>query len=510
MKIRHAMGILLAGGSLLLAACGDDNDMVVPPTNTPVPTSTNTRPPATATRTVTPAPPTATHTATVAVATATVTNTPEPGTPTNTVPVPPTATITPTVPITDVRCGNGGTPEPGEECDDGNNFGGDGCAPNCTSETAVDTSFRTGATCTGGPNPGIECTRDSACQALGNFGYCESLTGARVQYSTFSLGLGIVGTQTLRVGKPRNEAVKNAEGTVIFQPGQVPVTVRANELSFEPVVVPGVACACVRAVEDPAAGPGNAGSGILGCGDDGLADVNITTTLDHVTNDEDPNCERGIVEVDGRCVDSGGGSCGRGEECTCQDGPNPGNVCTATADCDDPHGTTPNPACKGEPVETPSGQGARGSAVVRLTTAIFAITGVAQDEECEPNPANALMGPDGVPCTDDDPNKGEAAPATTTTGMVAATILDAQPCRTGLTGCATSPPNSYVGTTTIGGGGSCGSFPCISTAEGAPFNCDLVVSNPSGALSGGRLVGAFGILDSSIGDNVVTTGFAFE
>ena len=72
---------------------------------------------ATETRTIT-ATATATHTVTT---TATV----------------PTATITdtPTITPTPAPCGNGG-PDPGEECDDGNGFAGDGCEPDCTVSAA--------------------------------------------------------------------------------------------------------------------------------------------------------------------------------------------------------------------------------------------------------------------------------------------------------------------------------------------------------------------------------------
>ena len=42
-------------------------------------------------------------------------------------------TASPVVPEDPVTCGNG-LLDPGEECDDGNTSGGDGCAADCTDE----------------------------------------------------------------------------------------------------------------------------------------------------------------------------------------------------------------------------------------------------------------------------------------------------------------------------------------------------------------------------------------
>jgi cysteine-rich repeat protein len=47
---------------------------------------------------------------------------------------------TPTEVFEEFRCGNG-IREPGEACDDGNTFGGDGCSEDCSPETLVTSSF---------------------------------------------------------------------------------------------------------------------------------------------------------------------------------------------------------------------------------------------------------------------------------------------------------------------------------------------------------------------------------
>ncbi len=93
------------------------------PTNTPTPLPTDTFTPL-PTDTFTPEP-TATFTATPSF-------TQEPTeTPTATATFTATATDTPILPT----CGDGNL-DPGEFCDDGNEFGGDGCEPNCTLSTA--------------------------------------------------------------------------------------------------------------------------------------------------------------------------------------------------------------------------------------------------------------------------------------------------------------------------------------------------------------------------------------
>jgi cysteine-rich repeat protein len=81
--------------------------------------------------------------------TPTPTDTPEPATPTDT---PEGPTLTPTDTRTHTRtptpgpvCGNG-ILEPGEQCDDGNPFGGDGCEPNCTVSQVCNFAYPPGNT----------------------------------------------------------------------------------------------------------------------------------------------------------------------------------------------------------------------------------------------------------------------------------------------------------------------------------------------------------------------------
>ena len=109
-------------------------DTAVPPTSTPTATDTAVPPTSTPTATDTAVPPTSTPTATNTY-THTPTDTPPPPTDTPT-PVPPTdtATATATETMAPVLCGNGAL-DPGEQCDDGNLFAGDGCESDCSFST---------------------------------------------------------------------------------------------------------------------------------------------------------------------------------------------------------------------------------------------------------------------------------------------------------------------------------------------------------------------------------------
>src|SRR3990172_495695 len=100
-------------------------------------------------------------------------------------------------------CGNGHV-EDGETCDDGNNFGGDGCAANCTDEDE-----RTFV-----PGPGS--------QAVG-------------QLQNAGIPFDITGQFTVTTGQPRDETVLDADGNQVTAPGEVPVTVPADQVAIEPI-----------------------------------------------------------------------------------------------------------------------------------------------------------------------------------------------------------------------------------------------------------------------------------
>ncbi|HUI27260.1 MAG TPA: hypothetical protein VL403_14350, partial [Candidatus Kryptonia bacterium] len=168
-------------------------------------------------------------------------------------------------------CGDG-IVDPGETCDDGNSVGGDGCAANCTVEQSVPFPFRFASVM---PTP------------------------------LFAIPLESLGSATLSVGQ-------------LSPDGTIPAVIRADQIHFDPIPIPGLACECVQAVAakrcvgGPADGSdctadaqrcvqgtcvamygdGNVAAGVIDCA--GTLPPDITITRDHNTHllqpDPDPDC----------------------------------------------------------------------------------------------------------------------------------------------------------------------------------------------------------------------------
>lgn len=336
----------------LLPGCSSDDDPAGPPTSVPTATLTP-APPATPTATRTPSSP----------PTASATETPSP-----------TRTMT----HGDTCCGDGTTqPERGEDCDDGNGIGGDGCAPNCTVERSVPMLLHGEVT---------------------------------VQTTVFALVIDLTSEQTVRVGGPAEGSTSpSCEPTVGFSPGDIPVTQRLEDVSFAPAAVPGLVCACVRPVAvsrcgptllrptgpscdiapdctgdasicgepfecQPAHGSGNVTSGLIGCA--GLVDVDYDIVADDLTR-----------EI----------------------------TCVRSGDIAPP-----------------------GSAFLFTTSAIGTI---ADSGTCAVDESDPRKGADGIPCTEDDPEESRGVAQTTilTTGTVNGAIVgDVAPIEAGRN-CGVSP-----------------------------------------------------------------------
>jgi len=361
-------------------------------------------------------------------------------------------------------CGDHEINVPGEECDDGNNFGGDDCAANCTHEVK-----RTA------PLDSDQST--SVAQLLG-----------------LKLNLRISGNQALIGGMPRDTTVFGAGGQVLFNPGEFPITLKAADLQFDPVVVTGIGCACVRAVEVPETyGPGNAGAGIVGCGDQGLSDIDVTISYDHNTTPggmgnsgsaaglpDDPECDDhtdfGNGLTSDACLEMDGGTC------------NPTN----------PHVRPPPAACNGPRVIAMSGgMGPRGSTLLRSRTAIQLLanaTNGAESCHADRNPNGSCKAPDFgddcVPCTEDDPQKGRPNTGLSTSGTISVIEYDA----------------GNIAGFTVAEGQTCGSAPCTTKATGEPTDCDALRADPEHApLSGALATGFVGFDAQGAGDTLTTT-----
>jgi len=124
-----------------------------------------------------------------------------------------------------------------EACDDGNLFGGDGCAANCTVE------------------------RDLLC------GLAEA-SNSTIQSRFFEIPLALNGQVVLTVGGLRTSAP------------QAPVPFVFRTAFIAPSMVPGIAIACTTVAEAPGWGPGNAGGGVIDCGAMRLDGVDVAVTID--------------------------------------------------------------------------------------------------------------------------------------------------------------------------------------------------------------------------------------
>ncbi len=376
-------------------------------------------------------------------------------TPTATVPTP-----TPTATSAQARCGNN-VVETGEICDDGNSVGGDDCAANCTPEDlrlSVYDPLRSKAIVQTDSFPvEISCTNPTAATCL-------------------------TGQLTLRTGQLRDETVRDANGEILFEAGQIPVVTRADEVDFRPIVIPGVGCACTRGVVIPEFGEGVSGAGTIGCGDAPLNDISYELIADHNTNPGSPGNRSGAMPNDPECNDQTtiGGvgdshACleGTGEECSL-----PLQETVHQGVCNSPRALTRS-----------GGPAPKGSAFIVTSIQIGVLR---NGRGCPARDCTAGdFGPDCIPCTDDDVDKGDPVTVAFTTATAQGAVFDVN--------------NATSGLVAIEDGGVCGFSDCDASQTGAEFDCDLLASDPTYGGAGGRVVLAFPALDSrGIGDNVTS------
>jgi len=358
-------------------------------------------------------------------------------------------------------CGDGAENVDGETCDDGNNVGGDGCAANCTDEIRRPT------------------TLDPA------------RAKSTVQLATLSIPLRLSGDQALTTGGLRDGDVRGKDGSVIYRDGDVPIVVMASDVKFDPIPIFGLVCACVRGFPVPEFGPGVSGRGVAGCGPQGLMNVDFLVEQDHNT-------------TPGSAGNSGSGA-GLPDDPECNDTSDAGMGFTSTA-CLEGTGATcsePNNAhvgvCNSPRIITFSGgQGPRGSVLLYNNSAIgLLMDGAACTETRRPNGTCMFddYGPDCMPCTDDDLEKGTPNLAPTTSGTATIVLYDTN----NTSGLVLKDGNTCGGTT-----------PCVGSASGSLVDCDALELDPNAPLSS-TLATAFPTLDADMtGDSIVTTVLAAE
>ncbi len=372
-------------------------------------------------------------------------------------------------PTTGGFCGDGDVNVDGEECDDGNNIGGDECAANCTDEIRRETNLD--------PDKSI----------------------STLQLGSIKLELRLTGTQALIGGTPRDTAVFGSGGKQLFAAGEFPIVTKAADIGFDPINVTGFACACVRGIEVPEFGPGLSGMGKVACGDQHLQDINFLVEQDHDTTPgsqgnsgsaeglpDDPECDDKIDAGANSTYDA----CLEGVGEACDDEFHEHVAVPAQgipAACNSPRRITFS-----------GGEAPRGSTLLRNKTAIGQLanattTPCVATRDRDGNCSAPDFGPDCLPCTDDDLEMGTPNLAPTTSGTASVLIYD------------TGDQSGMK----LGAGENCGGVPCIGSVTGEPTDCDALMENPRGPLTG-TLVTAFPTIDSTGGDIAVTTTLAAQ
>ncbi len=465
------------------------------------------------------------------------TNTPDSGTPSTPTNTPDTGPPTPTPTMRDTECrqpmegeeiicGDGVCLAP-EECDIGGIcVGGSNDLAPCTSPDDCD-----GGRCTvvgGQPvdpsDPeGPSCSANCTIETRRTAPYDED-TGALVQALSLGVPVPLDGSQTIQTGAPRDEDTIDINGDVTFRAGDLPMITKAEDIRIEPAQVLGLVCACVRGVEVPAFGAGNAATGLISCGG-GLEDIDVLITQDHHTDpiDEtfmpnpscalppDPECDDDLEIVPGVISP------------TCREQVDP--------ECNDPATNRHPGVCNSARVVEFSGMGPVGSAIIFNTTAIGLLSdrGECRDDLAGMDPCPFEdYGPDCIPCTDDDLDLGVTETNPTTTGTTRSRVFNASnrpgaiidqssnaPCTesadcTELNQCG-EPETCIRVDGEMRCGNLCGgSGPCQTTTSGSPFDCEALMSNQNGGLEGGAFAVTFPSIDAAtIGDNVTSVLFSF-
>ena len=338
--------------------------------------------------------------------------------------------------------------------------GGDGCAENCTVETTVDFP-------------------------LGDAETSQSFN--LVTADAFSVSASIYGRVAFRAGQPRADLVETTAGKV-FNPGDIPVvetvldnrwTPEQSDRGIAPVAVqPGIACACIRgfAVKTCGGVPDGADCSPK-CADASGSKLCAggSNPLESCTSDQD--CPNGSCGQPCN-PDLGDAQCGEGFSCTSQD-----DLCTGDRACDFVYG--PGNQASGvigcgatgladidytiaaQGIRTFSGgPTASGSALISTSSAFGSIT----NSTCEFDGTQVLNGPDGLPCTDDDLDKGSSIAILFTTGT--ASVFDS------------IGPLEQASSPII-----CADPPCT-FVSGAPFMCSALQQAPPSS-AGAALAAAY-------------------
>jgi hypothetical protein len=465
------------------------------------------------------------------------------GTATPTPTATPTSTFDPSIPL----CGDG-TIGAGEDCDDGGRcIGGSNDASSCESPTDCP-----GGVCrpVGGDGCAINCTVERSRVSV-----LSAAARATIQQATFPIQVALRGIMNLQTGKLRAVDALDPHGNVLTSAGSYPVTIRGNDIYFEPVRVTGLVCACPRFVDVPRFGAGNSGEGSIGCGTGGLTEISYRLVQDHNTTPghaqngntgsmvglqlpDDPECDDAFVFPSGLTS----------------------NACLESQDplCSNPNASGQHPGVCNSPRSSTyfGGPASPGSALIHAGIAIGLLNdaGLCRTDLPPGSPlCPADYGPDCQPCTDDDADLGRVETIALTTGSASAAIYDAAlqkgrtmdvvdppvPCATSgdceagqvcirqcndsgqpcLSGNECGPTDTCLAPHCSWNGCGSGSFlsRCRTTAIGTGFDCaalaaDQTPDNGDGdGLSGATLAASYPTVDAlRLGDSVTTLTLELE
>jgi len=354
-----------------------------------------------------------------------------------------------------VEDGTNGTEDLGEVCDDNNTTDCDNCDSNCLPSICGN-----GITCApeqcddgnlfGGDGCAVNCTDE----VKRDFIIDSDLSRAGTQLPTAEIRFSLGGTIRVTAGDRSPD-------------GLVPFVIQKRDLVVTRVALPGLVCVCTDSEIDREFGPGNSGFGALFCHDEGQPPPalaanfsnSVFVSRDHNAIDEDPECLRGVTEQPGDF--------------------HPG-------------------VCNGPVMYASEGEIMRGTAALITNIKLRLII---DGGSCSTDPSNPAKGPDGIPCTPDDPAGQPTdtaqviriAPAFALTGRIEGEIKDA---------------NNVLGVN-IAEGETCGRTlegvdkPCKTVAMGSLFDCEAVLATRDAPINTGTIALAFPVIDGQgTGDGV--------
>jgi cysteine-rich repeat protein len=144
-------------------------------------------------------------------------------------------------------------------------------------------------------------------------GDLEDLESGAITNGQFAvIALVFHGDMSFIAGRPRDTEVKTVDPGLTFPPKQIPTILKPTGMRVDPIPLVGISCNCAMALAVGEFGPDLAGKGKLACNESGLSDLDYVWTADHDISAQDPTCAAGFLEDgsptyphEGACNDRG-------------------------------------------------------------------------------------------------------------------------------------------------------------------------------------------------------------